>query len=137
VRQVTTRQEYGYDLAFPYIQAHWREEDAIMTFNASGSYVYLGRCDYYPTQIGAWLLDTPAGPVERFSGAQWIESVAQLDAALARAPRTWYVIDDRRFIERVAPEFQEAILARFQPVFRKRGIQVFLYERELHEDTAH
>jgi 4-amino-4-deoxy-L-arabinose transferase-like glycosyltransferase len=136
VRQVTTRQEYGYDLAFRYIQNHWRKEDAIMSFNTPGCYVYLEQCDYYPTQIGAWLLDTPAGPVDRFSGAQWIESVAQLDAALARSPRTWYVIDDFRFIERVAPELQEAILARFQPVFRKRGIQVFLCERELHEDTA-
>jgi hypothetical protein len=127
---VTTIQEYGYDLAFHYVQAHWREGDAIMTFNTSGSYVYLGQCDYYPTQISAWLLDTPIGQVERFSGAQWIESVAQLDAALARSPRTWYVIDNRRFTERVYPELQETILARFQSMFRVRGVQVFLYERE-------
>jgi len=130
LRQVTTRQECGYDLAFHYVQDRWREGDVIMTFNGSGSCVYLGRCDYYPTQIGAWLLDTPGGPVERYSGAQWIESVAQLDAALARAPRTWYVIDDVRFVTRVYPEMQEAILARFRPVFKERDVQVFFYEVE-------
>ncbi len=133
LRQVTTKQEYGYDLAFHYVQDHWREGDAIMTFNGSGSYVYLGRCDYYPTQIGAWLLDTPDGPVERYSGAQWIESVAQLDAALAKVPRTWYVIDDLRFAVRVRPEVQEAILTHFQPVFKERGVQVFLYEARKQE----
>jgi len=130
LRQVTAGQEYGYDLAFRYVRDRWREGDAIMTFNTSASYVYLGRCDYYPTQIGAWLLDTPDGPVERYSGARWIESVEQLDAALTRAPRTWYVIDDHRFSTRVCPEVQEVILTRFQQVFEERGVRVFLYEAE-------
>jgi 4-amino-4-deoxy-L-arabinose transferase-like glycosyltransferase len=129
LQQVVSEQEYGYDLAFHYVQDHWREGDAIMTFNTSGSYIYLGQCDYYPTQISPWLLDTPDGPVDRYTGAQWIESVAQLDAALAESPRTWYVIDNGRFIARLHPELQEAILARFQPVIQERGVQVFLCER--------
>lgn len=134
--RVTTDQQYGYDLALRYVQTQWCETDAIMTYNTSGSYVYLGRCDYYPTQIDAWLLDTPAGPVERFSGAQWIESVAELDAALTKSPRTWYVIDSLRFVKRVYPELQEAILARFQPVFKVRGVYVFLYDRQSSEHPA-
>jgi len=128
LQQVTTKQECGYDLAFHYVQDRWREGDAIMTFNGSGSCVYLGRNDYYPIQIGAWLLETADGPVERYSGAQWIESVAQLETALAGADRTWYVIDDVRFATRVCSEMQEAIVARFQPVFKERGVGVFLYE---------
>jgi 4-amino-4-deoxy-L-arabinose transferase-like glycosyltransferase len=129
LHQMTTNQEFGYDLAFRYVQAHWDEKDAIMTFNTSGSYIYLGQSDYYPTQIGAWLIDTPAGPVERYTGAQWIESVAQLDAALARSPRTWYVIDQGRFAQRVSLEMQEAIGVRFRPAFEERGVRVFLYEK--------
>jgi 4-amino-4-deoxy-L-arabinose transferase-like glycosyltransferase len=133
LHRVTTVQEYGYDIAFRYVQTHWREGDAIMTFNASGSYIYLGQCDYFPIQRDISLLNTAAGPVERATGARWIGSAAQLDAALAQAPRTWYMIDDGRFGNRHSPEVRDAILARFQPVFKERGVQVFLYERRQNE----
>lgn len=129
LRQVTTEQEYGYDIALRHVRDHWQEGDAVMTFNTSGSYVYLGRCDYYPIQITPWLLDTPAGLVERYSGAQWVASVEQMDAALAESPRTWLVIDDERFLDRMTPDIQGSIVARFRSVFAERGVQVFLYER--------
>lgn len=130
LHRVATIQEYGYDLAFRYVQTHWREGDAVMTFNAPGSYIYLKQCDYFPIQRSISLLDTPTGPVERTTGARWIGSVAQLDAALAEVPRMWYVIDDGRFAERHSPEVREAIQARFQPVFKKQEVQVLLCERK-------
>lgn len=129
LQRVVTEQEYGYDLAFRYVLSRWQEGDAVAAFNGSGCCVYLGHCDYYLAQISPWLLDTPGGPVERYSGAQWIESVAQLDAALNRSSRVWYVIDEERFSVRVSREMQEAIRARFHPVFVERGVWVFLHER--------
>jgi hypothetical protein len=129
LRQVTTRQVCGYDLAFRYVQDHWREGDAVMSSSTTGSYVYLGQCDYYPIQFDISLLDTPAGPVDRATGASWIRSVGQLDGALASSARTWLVIDKDRFTERIYPELQRAMLARFEPVFGARTVQVFLYEK--------
>jgi hypothetical protein len=130
LRQLTIGQQYGYDLAFHYVQDRWHEEDAVMAFNTMASYLYLGQCDYYPTQIRPWLLDTPAGQVERYSGAEWIQSVDQLENALARSPRTWYVIDEERFADRVSPEMQRAILDRFQLVSEERGVKIFLYSKQ-------
>jgi len=128
LRQVTTRQVCGYDLAFHYVQDHWREGDAVMSSSTTGSYVYLGQCDYYPIQFDISLLDTPAGPVDRATGASWIGSVDQLDGALDSSPRMWLVIDKDRFTERIYPELQRAMLARFEPVFEARTVRVFLHD---------
>jgi hypothetical protein len=76
------------------------------------------------------LLDTPAGPVERYSGAEWIQSVDQLEAALTKSPRIWYVIDEERFADRISPVMQRAVLDRFQLISQERGVKVFLYDEE-------
>lgn len=133
--QTINQQEDGYDLAFKYVQEHWQEEDATMSLITSGSYLYLGKCDYYPTQksfkgLGVIALDTPDGVIDRYVGAEWLATIAQIDEALSRAPRTWYILDDLRFDTRLLPNHQEAILERFEPMFNERNVTVYLHQEE-------
>ncbi len=126
-------QEPGYDLAFHYVREQWHPGDTVMTFNTSAGQVYLNQCDYYPIQIGAWVVQTPAGMVDRFGGARWIEMVEQLQAAMAESERIWFVMDRGRFDVRVLPEVQNEIQAHFEMIFEQRDVMVMLYERAIEE----
>ncbi len=98
VRLALTTPEPAYEQAFARVAAEWQPGDALLTMNAPAAELYLGRLDGFTVQNDAdqFLLNVAAAPVDRWVGAPWLGSAAQLNAALNAAPRVWFVSDTIR-----------------------------------------
>lgn len=90
--------EPAYQEAFAKIRAEWQPGDAVITMNTPAAALYLEQVDGFSIQNDAeqFLLETGAGPVDRWLGAPWVGTAAELRAVLSAHPRTWFVIDTIR-----------------------------------------
>jgi len=91
--------EPAYEEAFQYVATQWQPGDTLLTMNTSAAALYLGQVDYFAIQeeAGQFLLDADtAHPVDRWLGAPWLGTAADLNRALNEHPRLWFVTDTIR-----------------------------------------
>jgi 4-amino-4-deoxy-L-arabinose transferase-like glycosyltransferase len=90
--------EPAYDLAFRYVAQNQGAADALLTMNTSGAALYFDQVDYFAVQQDAdqFLLGTPDGKVDRWLGAPWVGTAADLNRVLNDTPTAWFVVDTIR-----------------------------------------
>jgi hypothetical protein len=118
----------GYDTAFTWVEEHWQAGDRVMTVHPSAAYLYLGRSDYYATQMTARVLldDESEELVDRYVGSQLLDSVDGLNRAFSEEGRLWFVVDTNRLFNRYEPLFIQQIFAQMDAVYRAGEVLVFL-----------
>jgi hypothetical protein len=92
--------EPAYEEAFRYVAGEWQPGDVVLTMNTSAAGLLLGRTDAlrFAIQEDAeqFLLDVDAGRVDRWLGAPWVGSAADLNRVLNQHERVWFVADTIR-----------------------------------------
>jgi hypothetical protein len=111
--------EPAYEQALAQVQAGWQPGDALLTMNTPAAALYLGQVDGFTVQNEAkqFLLDSPAGPVDRWLGAPWIGSVAAFMAAFNANERVWFVSDTIRLPIYFRGDWQAVLRTQFEPVW--------------------
>jgi len=119
--------EPAYERAFAKIYADWQPGDALLTMNTPAAELYLGQVDGFTAQNNAdqFLLQTAAGPVDRWMGAPWVATAADFTAALNRYPRVWFVTDTIRQPVYFRGDWQAVVNSQFEPVWT--GDNALLY----------
>ncbi len=98
--------EPAYEEAFQHVADRRQPGDAVLTMNTSAAGVILGDVDYFAIQQDAeqFLLSAPHAegdtgdirPVDRWMGAPWVGTAADLNRVLDEHPRAWFVVDTIR-----------------------------------------
>ncbi len=120
-------QEWGYDLAFRYVQDRLQPDDLVLTQFPAASMLYLDRCDFFAIQreYEEYVMHKDGQPVDRWAGAPLLNTVAELEDLLRSGRTLWLVSDGWRFQTRYEPDFLLTVLDQFTPVFEERGVPVF------------
>jgi hypothetical protein len=126
-----SRQEFGYDMAFRYVDEHRQEGDEVMSFDLSSCMLYLHEdCDYVAVEKDFHAYATQRG--EYWIGAWGDVPILYTDVALRQAieeaDRMWFVVDEGRFRSRYTAEFIQYVWDRMELVAKERGVFVFLSE---------
>jgi 4-amino-4-deoxy-L-arabinose transferase-like glycosyltransferase len=124
-----TQSTGGYHTAFAFVRENWQPEDKVMTFHSAAAYLYLGRCDYYANQATAKVLrgeEDEASLIDRYTGSPLIDSVEELNAALASGHRIWFVVDEHRLFNRYEPFFTQQVFAQMDVARRTGEVYVFV-----------
>jgi hypothetical protein len=102
-----SKQEWGYDLAFEYLQEHWREGDTVLTIVPFACELYLPECDYYASgrAFEEYVFERNGVLVDRWVGAELLDSADQLDSVLRSSSRSWFVVDGWRLAARFDLDF--------------------------------
>jgi hypothetical protein len=98
--------EPAYEEAFQHVADGRHPGDAVLTMNTSAAGLILGDVDYFAIQQDAeqFLLNAPHGegeaddmrPVDRWMGAPWVGTAADLNRVLDEHRRAWFVVDTIR-----------------------------------------
>lgn len=115
----------GYDAVFAYVAAQRGTDDVVMTPQPPACVFILGEpCDYYARERGyePYVIEQNGRLVDRWSGAQLLESVSQLEAAVRGAPRVWFVTDRERLAKRYNGDFLRMIVEQFDVAFEEREV---------------
>lgn len=119
----------GYDAGFAYVQAQRQPGDVTMTPQPPACAAVLGEpCTYYARERGyePYVTVQNGVVVDRWSGAQLLDSSAQLQQVIQRAPRVWFVTDGYRLAKRYNSDFVQLVVDQFDLVFEERGVRVLL-----------
>jgi len=103
LRVVYRTPEPAYEEAFRYVAGQRQSGDIVLTMNTSGAGLLLAEMDH-STELGfaiqedaeQFLLDADTQPVDRWLGAPWIGTVADLGRVLNEHRRTWFIVDTIR-----------------------------------------
>ena len=119
--------EPAYDEAFHFIQAHWQEGDAVIGPLPAIAGTYLGRCDGYAVQSGHedYLVWHNGQPLDGWTGAPLIDSVAAFEGQFDNDRRVWFVIDDIRWQQSYTPEFRDYITQHMPVVHQSPGVTAY------------
>lgn len=123
-----SRQEWGYDLAFDYLQQRWREGDTVLTIVPFACELYLPQCDYYAsgTAYEEYVFERDGVLVDRWVGAPLLNSASQLDAVLRDSSRTWFVVDGWRLAARYDLDFVRTVVEQMDVAYEAQGVRVLL-----------
>jgi len=126
-----TKQEWGYDHAFEYLQEHWREGDTVLTIVPFACELYLPQCDYYASgrAYEEYVFERDGVLVDRWVGAELLDSATQLDEVLRNSFRTWFVVDGWRLAARFDLDFIRTVAEQMEWVHEVQGVRVLLAER--------
>ncbi len=127
---VISRQEWGYDQAFEYLQGHWRDGDTVLTIVPFACDLYLPHCDYYASGRGyeEYVFEREGNLVDRWVGATLLDSATQLDGVLRASSRTWFVVDGWRLAARYDLEFIRTVVEQMDVAHEVQGVRVLLAE---------
>jgi hypothetical protein len=116
----TDKLEEGYGPTLAYVREHWQPGDQVAGWAVPAIAVELGQVDYFALQIRheEFIMEKDGVWVDRWVGAPLMDSVEQLEAALAEPGRLWFLTDEFRFRARYTPEFAQAIWDDMEPVYR-------------------
>ena len=118
-----------YHTAFAFVRENWQPEDRVMTFHPAAAYLYLGRSDYYANQATAKVLqeeEDEAAYIDRITGSPLIDTVEELNAALASGHRIWFVVDRHRLFNRYEPLFVQQVFAQMDFVHQSGEVYAFV-----------
>jgi hypothetical protein len=128
--ETTTRQEWGYDLAFEEIGGQWREGDTVLTIVPFACELYLPRCDYYASgrAYEEYVFLKNGVPIDRWTGAPLLSSASQLEDVLRNGSRVWFVVDGWRLAARFDLDFIRTVAEQMDVVYEAQGVRVLLAE---------
>ncbi len=125
-----SKQEWGYDLAFEYLREHWREGDTVLTIVPFACELYLPECDYYASgrAFEEYVFERNGVLVDRWVGAELLDSADQLDSVLRSSSRAWFVVDGWRLAARFDLDFIRTVAEQMEMVHEDQGVRVLLAE---------
>jgi hypothetical protein len=123
-----SQQEWGYDLAFEYLQEHWQEGDTVSTIVPFACDLYLPQCDYYASgrAYEEYVFQKNGVLVDRWTGAPLLDSASQLDSVLRDSSRVWFVVDGWRLAARYDVDFIRTVAEQMDVVYEVQGVRVLL-----------
>jgi 4-amino-4-deoxy-L-arabinose transferase-like glycosyltransferase len=129
-RTTISQQEWGYDLAFEYLQEHWQEGDTVLTIVPFACDLYLPRCDYYASgrAYEEYVFEKDGVLIDRWIGAPLLDSASQLDSVLRDSSRAWFVVDGWRLAARYDLDFIQTVAEQMDVVHEVQGVRVLLAE---------
>jgi len=129
-RATISKQEWGYDLAFEYLQEHWREGDTVLTIVPFACDLYLPQCDYYASgrAYEEYVFESEGNLVDRWVGAPLLDSASQFDGVLRDSSRAWFVVDGWRLAARYDLDFIRTVAEQMDVVHEVQGVRVLLAE---------
>lgn len=128
-QRVVTRPGEGYDAVFAYVAAQRHADDVVMTPQPPACVFILGEpCDYYARERGyePYVIEQNGLLVDRWSGAQLLETVDQLEAVVRTGPRVWFVTDRERLAKRYNGAFLRMIVEQFDVAYEEREVLALL-----------
>ena len=126
-----TQEAEGYQSAMEYVATHLLPGDVVMSPQPPACAWGIGRpCDYYVTQRSWEAYVIPRGDklIDRWSGAELLNTTAQLEHVLQTAPRVWLISDSERLGRRYNDDFLRVIVQQFRKVYDSQGVAVLLLE---------
>ena len=89
----------AYEQALYFVKHHWQPGDVILIHFPAASGLYLGRTDYFASDVESQtkLLDRGDVIVDKWWGAPWIERGQQLQDVLQKQTRVWFVADEEHY----------------------------------------
>jgi hypothetical protein len=123
-------QEWGYDVAFRYLQSQIQPDDVVLSPFPAACVLYLDRCDYFAIQRGyeEYVMPKDGQMVDRWTATPLLNTTDELKRLLQSGQTLWLVADGWRFQTRFEPDFILTVLDQFVPVFTGRGVTVFRAE---------
>ncbi|MBN1660900.1 MAG: glycosyltransferase family 39 protein [Anaerolineae bacterium] len=124
-------QEWGYDLAFRYLQDQFNPEagDRLATSMSTAAMLYLGQNDAFTIQQGyEEYVVVPQGadvPVDLWTATPVVTTTTDFVSLLDAAPVLWFVVDGWRFQTRYEFDFILTVLDQMEKVYDERGVMVF------------
>ncbi len=124
-------QEWGYDLAFRYLEDNWQPEagDQVATSMSTAALLYLGRNDAFAIQQGyeEYVVKRPGDglPADLWTATPVLTTTAEFLNLLAEAPRLWFVTDGWRFQTRYEPDLILQVIQQMDLAWNERGVLVF------------
>lgn len=128
-QRLVARPGEGYDAVFAYVATQRQADDVVMTPQPPVCVFILGQpCDYYARERGyePYTIARNGVLVDRWSGAQLLETATELEAVVRQAPRTWFVTDRERLATRYNAEFLRLIVEQFEVAFEEREVLALL-----------
>jgi 4-amino-4-deoxy-L-arabinose transferase-like glycosyltransferase len=126
-----TQEAEGYQPALAYVAAQRQPGDVIMSPQPPACAWGMGEpCDYYLTQRNWYTYVTPRDGVlvDRWSGAELLNTTAQFAAVVKDAPRVWIITDSERLGRRFEDDFLRVIVEQFRKVYDADGVAVLVAE---------
>lgn len=133
----TRQRSLGYENAFAFVEANLQPGDVVISPQAAGCALFLGRpCDYYAQgkDYEPFVIKQNGELIDRWSGATLVNDRDRLAAVLSSAPRVWFVIDGDRLLHRFEPDFVQLVMNRFSTVLDDRKARVLFAADHQTED---
>ena len=117
----------GYQAAMQYVAAQRLPDDVVMSPQPPACAWGIGEpCDYYVLQRSWEAYVTPKGDklVDRWSGAELLNTTDKLVDVIKTAPRVWFVADSERLGRRYEDDFMQVLVQQFRKVYESQGVVV-------------
>ena len=127
LRVALVTSEPAYEEAFAQIRANWQPGDTLLTMNTPAAGLYLDHADGFAVQTDAdqFLLNTDTAPVDRWLGAPWLGTAADLNDALNTSKRSWFVIDTIRQPVYFRGDWQAVVNTQMDQVWANDNVLVY------------
>lgn len=127
---LVSNQEWGYDLAFEYLQQEWRQGDTVLTIVPFACDLYLPDCDYYASgkAYEEYVFVRDGALVDRWTGVPLLKSASELEQVLGDSQRVWFVVDGWRLAARFDLDFIRTVVEEMEVVREVQGVRVMVSE---------
>ncbi|GIK39155.1 MAG: hypothetical protein BroJett011_29880 [Chloroflexota bacterium] len=119
--------EPSYEAAFKVVHENWQPGDALLTMNTPAAALYQSQVDGFTVQADAdqFLLNKDSVPVDRWTGASWVGTAADFNAALNTHERVWFVLDTIRLPVYFRGDWQAVLNSQMEQVWSQDNALVF------------
>ncbi|MBE7554747.1 MAG: hypothetical protein HS126_27155 [Anaerolineales bacterium] len=119
--------EPAYEAAFKVVRENWQPGDALLTMNTPAAALYHRQVAGFTVQADAdqFLLNQDSVPVDRWTGAPWVGTAADFNAALNTHERVWFVLDTIRLPVYFRGDWQAVLNSQMEQVWSQDNALVF------------
>jgi hypothetical protein len=123
--------KYRYDLAWRYVSQKTSPNDTTLASWPSAAYLYKPPLDFYANQkVPVVMFNKSKGYLtDKYAGARYIGSVAELNALLDKEGQTWFVVEHRRLFNFFEPDFVQQVFQQMTTAKSYNNVHV-LVEKE-------
>ncbi len=125
---VLTQEVEGYDRVLATLTSQRQPGDVILSPQPPACAAMLGRCDYYTLQRGyeEFVIAKDGVLVDRWTGAQLLNSQEQLAEIIRNSRRVWFISDAFRLATRYEGDFLRTLIEQFDIAVEERGVMALL-----------